>query len=225
MKYAYAAAQTPNGAAVQVHRLHRATLEQTRVLLTLNHYVDANQELPTWQDEYAMPVENFLMGQYPDCVWDWIVSSEGLFPGGQILEELDSLDSEKKKKTAAINSMRDGHLRGGYEIDGMGTFETDERSIQNILGAVQMAVICQMTTQPFAIDWRLADNSTASLQAAQMIAVGAALVSYVSAVYQRSWELKALVAACQSQEDLEQVQLNGWPLASNVVQPPPQPPE
>lgn len=217
MKYLYAAAVTPNGAAVNVHRLQRVSLDAQRVLLTLNHYVDADQELPTWQDEYEMPLEQFQIGAYPDCVWDWICEPDGLFADGQVLEGLSTIDEEKKIKRHDIMRMRDGRISGGFEFQPFGVFQTDKVSTENIMGAVQMAVISVLVQQPFSLTFRLADDSEPALDAQDMIAVGAAVGVYRSAVYKRSWELKALVDAAESMEDLDAVVLDGWPVASNAT--------
>lgn len=217
VKYLYAAAVTPNGAAVNVHRLQRVSLDAQRVLLTLNHYVDADQELPTWQDEYEMPLEQFQMGAYPDCVWEWISAPSGLFPTGQIMDGASSLDDAKKAKLHQIASMRDGRIAGGYQFQPIGTFDTDQRSTQNIMGGVQLALIAQTAGQPFSIAWRLADNTVATLDASAMIAVGAALAIYVSAVYQRSWELKELADTAATLEELEAIDFGSWPVGSNAA--------
>lgn len=215
MKYLYAIAQTPNGALVNVHRLHQVTLEKERVLLTLNHFADASQEIPTWQDQYPMPLETFQLGSYPDCIWDWIVSADGLFPGGQILNEPTQLEDAKKIKHHQIERARDGQIFGGFEFVPFGRFATDARSMDNILGAAQGATVSKMLNQPFNRRWKLAGKTYAEVDADQLIAVGMRLLTFVSAVYQRSWDLKDLLEAAETNEEVDAIQLDGWPIASN----------
>lgn len=209
--YVHALAVTPNGAQVSVHRLHRVTLEQTRVLLTINHFADENQELPTWQDDYAMPLELFAMGSYPSCVFQYMVAADGLFPGGQVMDGDSDLETLRKKTVHSINRMRDGLINGVYTVQGLGVFEIDKTSTENIMGAVQVAVISKMANQPFSISWRRADNTNITLDADQMIAVGTSVAAFRSAVYERSWELKALVDAATTLEELQSIVLDGWP--------------
>lgn len=212
MKYLYAIAQTPNGATVNVHRLQRVSLDKQRVLLTLNHFVDADQELPTWQDEYEMPIEAFVLGAYPDCVWDWITGTAGLFPGGQILEEADDLENARKIALHRIERLRDGHIAGGVSVGELGVFQTDPRSTENIMGAVQVALIKYVLQQPFVVNFKRLDNTNASMNAAQTFEVGLTLAGLRGAIYERSWELKDLVDAATTVEEINAIDLTaGWP--------------
>lgn len=212
MKYLYAIAQTPNGATVNVHRLHRVSLDKQRVLLTLNHFVDADQELPTWQDEYEMPIEAFVLGAYPDCVWDWIAGTDGLFPGGQILEEADDFENTAKMARHKIERLRDGHVAGGVTVGELGTFQTDPTSVTNIMGAFSLALAAVVLQQPFSVDFKRLDDTYATLDAARAIQVGGAAGLKRSQVYAHSWTLKTLVDAAQTVEEIEAIDLNeGWP--------------
>lgn len=212
MNYLYATAVTPNGATVNVHRLQRISLDEQKVLLTLNHFVDADQTLPTWQDEYEMPIQAFILGTYPDCVWNWISSPEGLFPNGQILQEATDLDSQKKIKLHQITILRDGTITGGYTVAGIGAVDTDNRSTQNIMGAVQLAVLAKMSGSPFSIEWRLSNNTNCTLDADQMIFMGTNVSMFVGAAYAKSWELKGLVNEATTEEELNSINIvEGWP--------------
>lgn len=210
-KYIHAIAVTPTGAQVSVHRLQKVELDTTRALITLNHYATDDQELPTWQDSYEMPIAAFVMGSYPDCIYDWLISPTGHFPSGQLMDDDNELETLRKIMLHETERLRDGHLYGGLTIPNVGGFDTDARAVQNIMGAVQMAVIAGMQNQPFTIDWRMIDNTTQTLDGPTMILVGATVASFVSAVYGRSWELKTLINSATNISDLEAVVLNGWP--------------
>lgn len=216
MKYLYAIAETPNGAMVNVHRLHQVTLEKERVLLTLNHFANADQTIATWQDMYEMPIEAFQLGAYPDCVWDWIAGPNGLFPNGQILEDPTSLEDAKKMKRHQIDRARDGQIFGGFEFVPFGKFETDPRSTDNIKAAVAGATASKVLGVPFQRKWKLDDNTYANIGADEVIAVGMTLLDYVSSVYQRSWDLKDLLDAAETVEEVEALQIDGWPDATNA---------
>lgn len=212
MKYLYAAAVTPNGAAVNVHRLHRVSLDKQRVLLTLNHFVDADQELPTWQDEYEMPIDAFILGAYPDCVWDWITTSEGLFPDGVVLEELGDLETTKKMAIHKIERLRDGHVAGGLTIPGLGTIQTGPRHTENIMGAINVAVIKHLRQEPFVVNFKMLDDTFATLDADGAFDVGLALAGMRGQIYEHSWALKDLVEEATTMEELQAINLEaGWP--------------
>lgn len=212
MKYLYAAAVTPNGASVNVHKLHRVSLDKQKVLLTFNHFVDAEQELPTWQDEYEMPIEAFVLGAYPDCVWNWITGVDGLFPDGQILEEADDLENTRKMALHRIERLRDGHVAGGLSIPGLGTIQTGSRHTENIMGAINVAVIKHIRQQPFVVNFKMLDDTFVTLGAEQAFDVGLALASLRGQIYERSWELKDLVDAATTVEEINAIDLEaGWP--------------
>lgn len=212
MKYLYAAAVTPNGASVNVHRLHRVSLDKQKVLLTLNHFVDAEQELPTWQDEYEMPIDAFVLGAYPDCVWDWITGPTGLFQNGVILEELGDLDNAKKMALHRVERLRDGHIAGGVTVPGLGVFQSDTRSTENIMGAVQVALIKYVLQEPFVVNFKMLDNTNASMDATQTFTVGMALANLRGQIYEHSWALKDLITAATTLEEVEAIDLEaGWP--------------
>lgn len=212
MKYLYAIAQTPNGATVNIHRLQRVSLDKQRVLLTLNHFVDADQELPTWQDEYEMPIEAFVLGAYPDCVWNWITGTAGLFPSGQILEEADDLENTRKMALHRIERLRDGHIAGGLTIPGLGTLQTGPRHTENIMGAINVAVIKHIRQQPFVVNFRMLDDTSVTLDSEQTFDVGLALAGLRGAIYERSWELKDLVDAAVTVEEINAIDVTaGWP--------------
>lgn len=215
MKYLYAIAEAPNGATVNIHRLHQVTLEKHRVLITLNHYANAEQELPTWQDQYEMPLEEFQLGSYPDCIWDWISSPTGLFPSGQILNDPTSLEDARKIKRHQIERARDGHIFGGFTFQPYGKFQTDPRSIDNIKSAISAATIAKAFNKPFGGRWRLDDDSFINIDPDVVIDAGLTILAYATAVYERSWALKDLVDAAETAEEVEAIALDGWPVASN----------
>ena len=63
----------------------------------------------------------------------------------------------------------------------IGTIDSDEQSRLYVAGAVSMAQIAIAAAQPFAMRWRLLDNSYADLDAADMIGMGVELGVAVAA--------------------------------------------
>lgn len=87
-----------------------------------------------------------------------------------------------------IKAARAAAEYGGFEWEGL-HFDSDEVSQRRITGAVQLATM----NPAFSIDWTLADNSSAKLDAGQMQSVGVALGLHVNAQHTRARELRALI--------------------------------
>lgn len=89
-----------------------------------------------------------------------------------------------------IKAGRDAAEYGGFDWQGL-RFDSDEVSQRRITGAVQLATM----NPAFSIDWTLADNSAAALDAEQMQAVGVALGLHVNAQHTRARELRSQILA------------------------------
>ena len=87
------------------------------------------------------------------------------------------------------------------------TFDADEASQQRIAGAVQMAQLAIASGQDagWSITWTLADNTAATLTAAQMIGVGLALAARTSAIHAKGRDLRAQIDAAGSLDDLNAI--------------------
>lgn len=93
-----------------------------------------------------------------------------------------------------------------------GVVQSDAKSQQNILGLVQMAVLAQLSSQPFSADFTLADNTVATLDAGEMIALGVAVGQHVQAVYAHATVLRQAIEAAEDHEALDAVDTEaGWP--------------
>jgi len=64
-----------------------------------------------------------------------------------------------------------------------------------------------MTQQPFSADFTLADNTVATLNAAQMIGLGVAVGQHVQQVYGRATELREAIDAAQDIDALEAIDI------------------
>lgn len=76
---------------------------------------------------------------------------------------------------------------------------------EQIMGAVQLAILAQMTSQPFSISWTLKDNTSKTLNAAQMIAVGLALGQKISAIYDTGRLLRIQIDAATTNTELDAI--------------------
>ena len=109
---------------------------------------------------------------------------------------------------AAIEARRDRAIHGGVETP-LGRVDSDDPSIRNIMGLVQMASLAMSMGGSFARTFRLASNDEVPVDAQGMIAIGVAVGEHVDACYRRSWALKAEVDAGELDPDIEA----GWPRA------------
>lgn len=88
---------------------------------------------------------------------------------------------------------------------GAHTFDADPTSQQLITGAAQMALLAQSSGQPWQIEWTLADNSSATLTAPDMLAVALALAQQVDAAHQRGRLLRAQIYATTDPHQLTNI--------------------
>lgn len=82
-----------------------------------------------------------------------------------------------------------------------------------IVGAAQLALMAQAAGQPYSIDWTLSDNTHLTLDAAGMIAVGAALGAHVAEAFAIGLQLRGQIATATSFEELDAIV---WPVQGGV---------
>jgi hypothetical protein len=115
----------------------------------------------------------------------------------------------KADKWAATKALRIAHVDGGYTVEGVGRFDTDTLSRINISGAVSGAMIAGSA---FSVEWKLLDNSLVTLDAAQMISVGMAVLGHVAACHAHSNALGVAIEATTDTEALGAINImDGWP--------------
>jgi hypothetical protein len=89
-----------------------------------------------------------------------------------------------------------------------GYFDTDPESRANIANAVLLAQVQVTLGLTVSIDWTLADNSTVTLTAAQMVEVGLLLGAQVQAAYATGRTLRTAIDAATTIPDAEAI---SWP--------------
>lgn len=115
-----------------------------------------------------------------------------------------SLPQVREDQWRLIKAARDAAEWGGFDTP-FGRFDSDPNSQAKIIGAAQLASIALAQGAPFGIEWTLQDNTSVHLDAAQMVAVGAALANHVNAVHQRGRQLRAQIEAAATIADLESI--------------------
>lgn len=211
--------ETPNGTTCTIHRVQSVTIgspvlgENTiKIIVMVNSYANDTATQLAWSDQHEMPIDVFTQGTYPDVVYNWLVSDQGFFTGGVIVaDEITEIDALKLKKKASIQTLRDQNISKGCTTPA-GVVDTDAASLRNIMATYQAAALALLTSNPFSITWRMADNSSVTLDSMGMIGMGNAVLARTKAIYENSWALKASLAAATTIEEANAVDPStGWP--------------
>ncbi|MET0373781.1 MAG: DUF4376 domain-containing protein [Rhizorhabdus sp.] len=107
----------------------------------------------------------------------------------------------KVRKWTEIKEARDRCEVGGCPTV-HGRAQTDEASQRKSAGAVLMATIAMSAGEPYSITWTMEDNSDVTLDAVGMIGLGVAIGQHVADCHTRGRELRALIDAATSEDDL-----------------------
>ena len=105
-----------------------------------------------------------------------------------------TLAEAKEAKKQAINQARDSKEQAGFIYDGS-PFDTNQISYMRLLGASQTAQTALAAGQAFSVEWTLADNSSRTMSAEDMIGIIPAFAMYSSTLHAKASELKAQVDA------------------------------
>lgn len=133
-----------------------------------------------------------------DDVGDELLSVATVEPAAPSIESLRSAAWSKIK--AARLGAETAPLAVGDRL-----YDADADSQRRIAGAVQLAVLAPAG---WTIDWTLADNTVATLTAAEVVAVGIALGAQVSAAHAVARLLREQIDAAASIYDLNAIT---WP--------------
>lgn len=158
-------------------------------------------------------------GQTPrDAGWPWDADAQDIVPlPARPREEESRWDPASRayvpdverlsaRLRRAIEARRDRAIHGGAETP-LGRVDSDDASIRNIMGLVQMANLSLTAGLPFTRTFRLASNDEVPVNAEGMIAIGVAVGEHVDVCYRHSWALKARLDGGELELDLDA----GWP--------------
>ena len=125
--------------------------------------------------------------------------------------EAPSLESLKQAAWAIVREDRDRRISGGCETP-LGRVDTDADSRGLIAGAVQMAMLSQMLSQPYSVDWSMEDNTVATHSAAQMITMGLTVGGYVEDCHARGRAIRGAIDAAADEAELAAIDTeSNWP--------------
>lgn len=122
------------------------------------------------------------------------------------------LEDRKARARAEVNNRRDRLEKTQFLYMGK-LWNCDPESVRRIGIAVQAAQAAAAASQPFSIDWTLADNSTLTLTATDMMGAPVAMAVQGNALHVYARDLKDEIDACTSLAQLEAVDMTeGWPI-------------
>ncbi|WP_370681025.1 DUF4376 domain-containing protein [Comamonas sp. GB3 AK4-5] len=203
---------TPNGLTA-AHRVVKSELFGTTLRLQVHMYPSADKSEDAhllWQEYPELPLSVLDMQEPTDSLERALVArAGGVFAGGTVVSAAagDDLENSQARKWTEIKAECDALESGGFDLAGVGRFDSDAESRARIVGAAMAAKIARDAGQAYAIRWTLADNTTVELDADGAIDVGFALLAHTDGIHQRS---RVLYAAIQGAETADAVAAIRW---------------
>lgn len=201
---------TPNGITA-AHRIVKTELTGTTLRLQVHMYPSLEQSADAhllWQEYPELPLAA-LDVQDPIGSLERALAAQpdGLFAGATYVADaaVDDIETARACKWAEIKGERDRLENGGFDVPGVGRFDSDADSRARIVGAVTAAKIAQDAGQPFSVEWTLADNTTAMLNAEQVISVGFAMLTHTTSTHEKGRVLRAQIAAAEDVDSLNAI--------------------
>lgn len=142
---------------------------------------------------------------------DFTIDEEGVCSTCRVNEAralaVVSIEDMRAGKKAEITAWRNDRDGGGAPTP-LGIMDSDPVSILKITGAVQMAQVATMASEPFSILWTMKDNSSVEHDASQMITAGMAVGQFIANNHATSVTLKALADIAEDEAALAAIV---WP--------------
>lgn len=113
-----------------------------------------------------------------------------------------------------VKAIREARIVLGVTVPGIGRFDSSQEARDNVAGAAGAALtaIVMGTPEAFSAEWTLADNTSRTMSAQEMVQVQLAGVAYIDTVHGRARELRVLIDAAATLAELEAIDLeSGWP--------------
>lgn len=184
---------------------HYAAVDDAGRVLQSVRMLDADDGTP------EPPAGAFTYYLLPEPL-DWSLTTETCWymwiEDAAVLVETATLDEARAKAWERIKSARDVAEASDFTCAGL-IYQADKARIS---GAALAALMAQVAGAPYSIDWTLSDNSVTTLSAAQMSAVGVALMEHVDSAFSIARGLRVLIDAASAAE-LPSIT---WPAAAGV---------
>jgi len=148
-------------------------------------------------------VEDFVFHTQPESpsdehVFDWS-SKQWIDPRG--------IDDFKAEKWKQVKALRDAREFGSFAWNGY-IFDADVESQRRLNLAVISAQYALMSSQPWSVDWTLADNTVITMTASDMVAAVSAMQANINEAHVWARAIRALIVAASSVEELDALVLS-----------------
>ena len=201
---------TPNGITA-AHRIVKSELTGTTLRLQVHMYPSLDKAEDAhllWQEYPELPLAA-LDVQDPVGSLERALAAQpdGLFAGATYVADaaVDDIETARARKWADIKAERDRLECGGFDMPGIGRFDSDADSRARIVGAVTAAKIAKDASQPFNVEWTLADNTAVMLDADQVISVGFAMLTHITSTHEKGRNLQSAIVAAEDAESLDAI--------------------
>ena len=121
---------------------------------------------------------------------------------GKPIETVISLEEAKKLQHGTINGRREANRATAVVEYAGDTFEVNKTSQENMNSIATAAILDIQNGGNTVFTYRSATNVNHDFTAAQIIQLALLMVAKVSAVYNESWDLKALVDAADTVKEV-----------------------
>lgn len=101
-----------------------------------------------------------------------------------------------------LNTERDRLIAAGIEHGGY-RYQTGDRNIADLMGALQVSQVAQATGQQFTTQWLTEDNQTVTLGVAELAALGVAVAEHKAALVYKCREHKNALLAMTTQAEVD----------------------
>jgi hypothetical protein len=136
--------------------------------------------------------------QVSDIGYDGTVSDGG-FIADRAPTEAERLDATRERIVALLLARREAQIDAGAPTSfGLMDAASESRSLIN--GAVSMATLANLASQPFQIAMTLKDRTPITLDGPQMVQFGVEVGTFVASIYAPAGMLEAEVRAADSVE-------------------------
>lgn len=192
----------PNGANTLYHSIRRIEAHFPADVATVHVQSFPTEESlaegssPLWNQPLQVPL-SACVSQASIEAW-MMADATNPFSGGTVAQILETdLATAQAKRWAVIKAARDGAEFGGFTWNNS-TFDSDPQAQSRIQGGAQLATLAMIASQPFSVDWTLADNTVRTLSGADMLAAGQALGVHIETVHGIGRDLRAAIEAATS---------------------------
>lgn len=197
----------PNGATLQFHKIGAIEVRDGTLIVNVQSWPTEAAYLGGAAPAWNTPLSGATPAGFIDQVMSAVLASAQFSGGAQTSDAAQTLGAVKVRRWAALKAERQAREFGTFAWNGA-SYDCDAQSQVRIIGAAQLAALALAAQQAFEIEWTRADDSVATLSAADMIAMGQALATHVQAAHQTGRAVHQQIQAAATAEEVAAV---AWP--------------